>query len=464
VATFYKKKDEVKLKPGQTLGFTAGKGYYAAGTPTPPKPPPSSTASKTPAAAPTATRPVAAKTPTTPASIAKKPAPAPRKPEDRDPEDDTTRRGAPVTASKPAAPKINLSTPFYTKPGDVPLLPSQTIAHSDGNGFFAAGRPNPTKAPTSPRSSTAKVTAVSTKASTESPLVEHRETRNGRTTVTLSHRAKPEGKPASKPVNAASRNHRTSVPTHPGSTRPRTEGPQGHIASGHHGPLGWLEGAGSSLVHLGEEGAKFEVSGAKTVVHDTKTVVVHGVKKVVHAVEGGAKREVSGAKTVVRTVKGSVKVEVRGATRVVHAGEHGAKVELVGVKKVGLAFKGGLETEFRGLKEVVHDVGKHPGTALEITFLAAQFVPGVDGVVDVTVASVGGAANAALGVWAAAQGLNAVTGHFTVHGAVVDAVFTFPAGFPDLTEDEASKGILKVFGAAVGATGVGIGFAVDKLK
>ena len=52
MATFYKDKDAVKLKPGQTLGFTAGKGYYAAGTPTPPKPPPSSTAKPSSEAAP----------------------------------------------------------------------------------------------------------------------------------------------------------------------------------------------------------------------------------------------------------------------------------------------------------------------------------------------------------------------------------------------------------------------------
>jgi lysozyme len=35
VPTYYTYKDQVPLLPGQTLGFTAGKGYYAAGTPTP---------------------------------------------------------------------------------------------------------------------------------------------------------------------------------------------------------------------------------------------------------------------------------------------------------------------------------------------------------------------------------------------------------------------------------------------
>jgi hypothetical protein len=190
VATFYSKKNEVALKPGQTLGFTAGKGYYAAGTPTPPKPPPSATLAKAPTVAPTATRPVAAKTPATPLNVAKK-APDPRKPDVRDPADDTSSRSAPLRPSKPAAPKINRSTPFYTRHGEVPLKPSQTLAHEEGQGFYAAGRPNPTKAPSRPNPSTVKVTAVSTRASHRSPLVESRELNGPQETVRLRHREQP---------------------------------------------------------------------------------------------------------------------------------------------------------------------------------------------------------------------------------------------------------------------------------
>jgi hypothetical protein len=426
VTTFYTKKDEVKLKPGQTLGYTSGKGYYAAGTPTPPKPPPSSTppnaTSNESRASPTATRPVAAKTPTTPPGLADGRSAPPRTPEPVSSMDEATRRSGPPTPSKPVPPPIGQSVPFYTRPREVPLKPGQTIAFAAGGGYYAAGRPNPTKASTKPAPSTAKVVAVSTRASTESPLVEHRETQNGRTAVTLSHRVKLEGKPATRPGNAASPDYRTSVRTHPGSTRPRTEGPQGHVASGHHtGPLGWLEGAGSSLVHAGEGFVKKEV---------------HGAEKVVHAVEGGAKK-------VVHLVEGGAKTEVIGATTVLHASE------------------GAVKTEVRGAKTVADYLKDHPGSTLEMAFIIAQFTPYADVVVDAAV-SVAGYSGTTLGIFTAATGLNYVTGHFTVGSTVVDATFSFPGVFPGLTEDELAQRILKDFAAAVGATGYGAGFVADK--
>ena len=170
MANVYKNKSDVHLKPGQTLGYRAGEGYYAAGTPTPPKPASSSTAetsSDRSAVAPTATRPVAAKTPTTPRSQPKTPAPTARADDHGTPADETTRRSGPLTASKPSAPKTDGPTPYYAKPADVPLKPGQALAHKTGDGYYAAGRPNPTKASAAPKTSTTKVTAISTRDSTD---------------------------------------------------------------------------------------------------------------------------------------------------------------------------------------------------------------------------------------------------------------------------------------------------------
>lgn len=61
---YYTRRDRVPLKPGQTLGYVKGKGYYAKGTPKPPVKKP--VARKRPAAKRTSARP------------ARKPAPAPK--------------------------------------------------------------------------------------------------------------------------------------------------------------------------------------------------------------------------------------------------------------------------------------------------------------------------------------------------------------------------------------------------
>jgi len=189
VTTFYAKKDEVKLKPGQTLGFTAGRGYYAAGAPALPKPPPSlaaKAASDKSSVAPTATRPVAAKTPASPQ--ANKLA-APRAAVTDPPPDDTTGRGnTPLTPSRPSPPKVGESTPLYTRPGDVPLQPGQSVASTAANRYYAAGRPNPTKAATKPTPSHVNVMAVSTKASTISPLLQRRSVgSDGSISIRLQH-------------------------------------------------------------------------------------------------------------------------------------------------------------------------------------------------------------------------------------------------------------------------------------
>jgi len=113
----------------------------------------------------------------------------------------------------------------------------------------------------------------------------------------------------------------------------------------------------------------------------------------------------------------------------------------------------------KAAKAVAKVVTKNPGAALEVTALVAvQFVPGVDVAVDATVGTVG----ATLGVYGAAQGLNYVTGHFSVGGAILDATFTFPAGFPELAEGDEAKDILKAFGSAVGATGVSVGVLANR--
>jgi len=233
MTTFYTKKDEVSLKPGQTLGFTAGKGYYAGGTPTPPKPPPSSTAkgaSDKSSVAPTATRPVAAKTPTTPLELAKKPV-APVRTLEADPSaDERTERSGPPTPSKPAPPKVGQPESLYTRPSEVPLKPGQTVALTAEGRYYAAGRPNPTKASTTPTSSNVKVIATSVKASTTSPLLEHIVTGDGKKRITLAHAAKPgDSRTSPKTVDKKSPlEHKTRVPASDRSSKPHVRAAQNH--------------------------------------------------------------------------------------------------------------------------------------------------------------------------------------------------------------------------------------------
>lgn len=211
MATYYKNKNEVKLKRGHTLGYTAGKGYYAAGKPTSPKPSlaPAKTSSE---AVPTATRPKAAKTPTAPPH-ASAPPPTPRgAPPDADaPSRDDTHANRSATSKTP---KLSESTDYYIRPGDVPLKPGQLLALTHEHRYYAVGRPNPTRASTTPKSSTAKITAISSRASTESPLKKHVETRDGRTHVTLSHATKPGAERASNDKKmAAHARERSAKPT-----------------------------------------------------------------------------------------------------------------------------------------------------------------------------------------------------------------------------------------------------------
>jgi hypothetical protein len=279
VATFYKKKDEVSLRPGQTLGYTAGKGYYAAGTPTPSKPPPAAAApAKQASAAPTVTRPVAAKMPTAPERVGSKPTIVSPTSEAADLAGEEAERSDARAGRSPssAIPKLSESTAHYEHGGDVPIKPGQTLAFAAERGYYAAGRPNPEKASTTPTSSTTKITALSTRGSTESPLKEHVETRDGRTTVTLSHAskpaaektsqerkvsahanegsAKPSGKPArrtaKRPTKASSRVHEQLANTK--RRRDARKPPQRHKRDNNH-PLTALA-ASASLANLFGEG------------------------------------------------------------------------------------------------------------------------------------------------------------------------------------------------------------------
>ncbi len=242
MATFYKKKDDVKLQPGQTLGYTAGKGYFAAGRPTAPKPPASATAGAKSPATPTATRPRPAKTPTEPP----RPATAPTTTSERRPplaENEAFNRRSPSADHAQTTPRLmsSESAPHYAKPRDVPILPGQSLGFAEGRGFYAAGRQEPSKASTTPNPSNVKITALSTRASTESPLVEHVETDGERTTITLSHRDQlhqPDRNPTDttsrkaagyvrerspKPRTEESPNHKTMVKTRKASPRVHEE-------------------------------------------------------------------------------------------------------------------------------------------------------------------------------------------------------------------------------------------------
>lgn len=88
---YYTYKDDVPLKPGQTLVFTKGRGYYAVGTPTPTK------ASTTPA-----------------------------------------EHGSNVA--------LNSGITHYTYKDDVPLKVGQTLGFTPGKGYYAVGTPTAAKA------------------------------------------------------------------------------------------------------------------------------------------------------------------------------------------------------------------------------------------------------------------------------------------------------------------------------
>lgn len=110
--TYYTYKDQVPLLPGQTLGFSSGHGYYAAGSPAPPTPsrPASSqsianSSASSGGAALTATQPVAAATSQPPA-----------------------RAGSSGSSA---------GTTYYTYRADVPLQPGQVVDFTAGRGYYA---------------------------------------------------------------------------------------------------------------------------------------------------------------------------------------------------------------------------------------------------------------------------------------------------------------------------------------
>lgn len=105
MADYYTYKDKVLLLPGQTLGFTPGKGYYAKGSPTPAPAP-------------------------TPA-----PTPAPVQPAAVQPTPSTASGGGDGTT-------------YFTYKADVPLQSGQTLGFTSGRGYYAAGTPTPAPAPT----------------------------------------------------------------------------------------------------------------------------------------------------------------------------------------------------------------------------------------------------------------------------------------------------------------------------
>jgi hypothetical protein len=114
--TYYTYKDEVPLLPGQTLGFTAGKGYYAAGTPTPTQATRETTGyqetyvspAAAPAPTPTYTSPTASRTAAQTYDY---------------PEADVSAAAAPSPAPAPAQPAQTPAQLAQTQP--VPATPSQ---------------------------------------------------------------------------------------------------------------------------------------------------------------------------------------------------------------------------------------------------------------------------------------------------------------------------------------------------
>jgi len=138
-------------------------------------------------------------------------------------------RGRSAGPATRATPKLGDAGAHYTRPNEVPLRPGQTIGYTAGKGYYATTRPNPTRASTTPKSRTTKVTALSTRASTESPLKQHIETRDGKTSITLYHATKPGRESQERRVSARASErsakptqghaHRTTVETKKASLR-----------------------------------------------------------------------------------------------------------------------------------------------------------------------------------------------------------------------------------------------------
>jgi hypothetical protein len=112
VTDYYANPGQVELLPGQTIGFLAGHGFYAVGTPEP----------AGGSATPVATQPSPAITP---------------------PESPPTPPTVGSASTQPV-PSVQPPTYYYANPGQVELLPGQTIGFLAGHGFYAAGTPEPT--------------------------------------------------------------------------------------------------------------------------------------------------------------------------------------------------------------------------------------------------------------------------------------------------------------------------------
>jgi hypothetical protein len=169
VPTYYTYKYEVALKPGQTLGYTPGRGYYAKGTPTPaPAPPAPKAAPPGPIGDAASGSGYGTPTSTQPQPGSKAGAGGNSTPTSKQPEAASnvpsgpaaTRTGLqPVSAKPPGAPAQisdaasgeGYGTRYYTYKKDVPLKPGQTIRFSRGKGYYAVDtnlppteRPKPT--------------------------------------------------------------------------------------------------------------------------------------------------------------------------------------------------------------------------------------------------------------------------------------------------------------------------------
>jgi hypothetical protein len=213
----------------------------AAARPTPaPAPAPARTSSTSPSVGQTATRPKAAKTPTSPPRRSDPP-----RHTSSDTDDVSDARGRSPEPATRATPKPSDAGAHYTRPNEVPLKHGQTIGYSAGKGYYATTRPDPIKASRTPQSSTTKVVARSTRGSTESPIKEHVETRDGKRTVTLSHRSKG----SATPKTSGDETHRTRVKVTKAS--PRVHDQIASAASAKHGTQSPKLNLPGSLAALG---------------------------------------------------------------------------------------------------------------------------------------------------------------------------------------------------------------------
>lgn len=202
------------------------KKHHVASKPTraAPNPAPAPASSTNPGVGRTATRPTAARTPTSP----------PRKTDaPRHAGSDTAEvpgtRGRSAGRATRATPELGDAGAHYTRPSEVPLRPGQTLGYTAGRGYYATTRPNPTRASTTPKSRTTKIVALPTRASTDSPLKQHVETRDGKTSIRLHHATKPGGESEERRVSARAversakptqeHAHRTTVETKKASSR-----------------------------------------------------------------------------------------------------------------------------------------------------------------------------------------------------------------------------------------------------